>query len=377
MTQNILEANTKLNIDDDLSKEKNRNIIFVYCPPKVGSTSLVSSIRLYASNKFTVIHVHSENMLTVLCNITNITINEIIEYNKSLGKNVYVIDIYRSPIEQKISLYFEEIGTIHFNTTEEHINKMNPQNLINRFNNIFPYIESKDHFKNVYNIGVDYSEPFDFNKKYSLKEVNGIKYIKLRLKDSITDWPIILKELLHINITIVKDYETENKVIKEAYSIFKNMYMIPSNLFDLINEDTPLKYYYSEEERNEYINTWSTKQTLVQQPYSLFEYSLYRTISNENIGYNIMQLNHYIDTGCICRACTYKRISIIRKLNNGEKNTEKIIHEVVKTEYLHNVRIPTFKKKLAQLIVQKQQQQKQKQQHQNKRRGISKTIIKI
>ena len=142
MSKDISVANKSLSISDDLNIEKNRNIIFVYCPPKVGSTSLVSSIRLYAANKFTVIHVHNEMMISILCGIKDITINEIIEYNRSLGKNVYVIDIYRSPIEQKISLYFEEIATIHFNTTEEHINKMNPQCLINRFNNIFPYLDT-------------------------------------------------------------------------------------------------------------------------------------------------------------------------------------------------------------------------------------------
>ena len=350
MSKDISTANKSLSISDDLNIEKNRNIIFVYCPPKVGSTSLVSSIRLYAANKFTVIHVHNEMMISILCGIKNITINEIIEYNKSLGKNVYVIDIYRSPIEQKISLYFEEIATIHFNTTEEHINKMNPLCIVSRFNNIFPYIETGDHFKNIYNIGYDYAaESFDFNKKYILKEVNGIKYIKLRLKDSSTDWSRILKEILNIDIIIVKDYETEQKIIKESFSIFKRDYLIPSNFFEIIKEDTALKQYYSEKERNEYISIWTTKQTNDVVSYTALEYALYRTISNENIGYNVLQSNHYMDTGCTCRACTYKRTNIIRKLNNGEQNTEKIIHEVVKAEYLQNVKIPIFNKKIQKI----------------------------
>ena len=350
MSKDISNANKSLSINDDLNIEKNRNLIFVYCPPKVGSTSLVSSIRLYAANKFTVIHVHNEMMISILCGIKNITINEIIQYNKSLGKNVYVIDIYRSPIEQKISLYFEEIASIHFNTTEQHINKMNPQCLINRFNNIFPHIETGDHFKNVYNIGYDYAaEPFDFNKKYILKEINGIKYIKLRLKDSATDWSRILKELLNIDIVIVKDYETEQKIIKESYVIFKNDYLIPSNFYEIIKNIDTLKYYYSEEEINEYMSNWFNKQTSIHQSYNDQEYALYRTISNENIGYNVLQTNHYMDTGCICRACTYKRTNIIRKLNNGEQNTEKIIHEVVKAEYLQNVKIPQFNRKIQKI----------------------------
>lgn len=367
----MAEANKKLNISDDLNIEKNKNLIFIYCPPKVGSTSLVSSIRLYATNKFTVIHLHNELMLNVLGNIQNITINNIIEYNKSLGKNVYVIDIYRSPIEQKMSLFFEEIASIHFNTLDEHINKMPSTNIIKRFNNIFPHIETSDHFKNVYNIEFNYSYPFDFNKKYILKEVNGIKYIKLRLKDSLIEWSKILKDILNTNITIVKDYETEHKVIKDAYIIFKREYKIPINLFELIENDESLKYYYSELERNEYINMWTSKKIGSFTSYTVSEYTLYKSISNENIGYNPLQLNHYMDTGCTCRACNYKRTSIIQKINNGEQNTEKIIHEVVKTEYLQNVKIPNFKKKIARIIMQKQKQQI------NKRQGISKTIMKF
>ena len=103
----LKEANQKLNICDDLSVEKNKNLVIVYCPPKVGSTTVVSSIRMSAYNKFTVLHIHDELMLSVLCRIENVTVKEIILYNQSIGKNVYVIDIYRSPIEQKISKYFE------------------------------------------------------------------------------------------------------------------------------------------------------------------------------------------------------------------------------------------------------------------------------
>ena len=45
----------------------------------------------------------------MLYNITNITVLEIIKYNNFLGKRVYVFDIFRSPIEQKMSSYFENI----------------------------------------------------------------------------------------------------------------------------------------------------------------------------------------------------------------------------------------------------------------------------
>jgi hypothetical protein len=65
----LKEVNTRIGIKDDLSVEKNKTLIFVYCPPKVGSTTVVSSLRISASNKLTVIHLHNDIMLKVLFNI--------------------------------------------------------------------------------------------------------------------------------------------------------------------------------------------------------------------------------------------------------------------------------------------------------------------
>ena len=74
-TNKLKYANECLGICDDLNIEKNRNIVFIYSPPKVGSTTLVSSIRLSAAHKFSVHHIHNEIMLKVLYNITNIAPN--------------------------------------------------------------------------------------------------------------------------------------------------------------------------------------------------------------------------------------------------------------------------------------------------------------
>ena len=77
--EKMKDINARLGIQDDLNIEKNRKLIFVYCPPKVGSTTLVSSLRLSASDKLTILHLHKEIMLKVLYNITDVTVNEIIQ----------------------------------------------------------------------------------------------------------------------------------------------------------------------------------------------------------------------------------------------------------------------------------------------------------
>jgi len=142
------------NINNILFKTKGKmdNVIFIYTPPKVGSTSLVSSIRISAANKYSVLHIHDEVMLNVLTGCSNISINEIIHYNKKIGKNVFVIDIYRTPIERKISEYFEKLSCHHFNNTDENLNNYNIKKIINRFNKLFPHLASQDYFHSVYNI---------------------------------------------------------------------------------------------------------------------------------------------------------------------------------------------------------------------------------
>jgi hypothetical protein len=58
----------------------NTNYVFIYTPPKVGSTTLVSSLRISLGNSFNIIHIHDDVMLNVLTGINNVTVNEIINY---------------------------------------------------------------------------------------------------------------------------------------------------------------------------------------------------------------------------------------------------------------------------------------------------------
>jgi len=318
----------------------NNNIIFVYTPPKVASTSIVSSLRLFLSHKFNIIHIHNEKMLSSLINmnIDSITINDIILYNKELGKNVYVIDVFRNPVERKISEYFEQLSSLHFNNTDENLKSYSIQKIINRFNNIYPYIANEDYFMEKYNIIIP--EKFDFEKKYLLFEENGIKYIKLRMND-INSWSKILTRIFETEIIIVNDYETKTKSIGEVYKNFKNIYKLPYNYFLLLNECPLLKYYYNDEERNNYLNIWIEKidnSKIIS--FTNDEYLFYLKISIENKFYNnYIQANHYMDNGCLCNFCSNKRKEFIKKLKKGEQiNNEKINHDVdlIKKEIIEN-----------------------------------------
>jgi hypothetical protein len=308
---------------------KNKNtLIFIYTPPKVGSTTLVTSFRISCARKVNVLHIHDENMLSIVTGIknkNNVTVNELINYNASIGKTVYVIDVYRNPIERKISEYFELITSYHFNVSDNNIGNYKIDLLVKRFNALFPFVGSGDYFFDKYDI--DIPEKFDFDNKYLLVEKNKIKYIKLRLIDS-DEWSKILTNILNMDIVIVKDYQTENKVIGEVYKNFNEQYHIPCNLLETVTQCKYFNYYNSEIEKQNYLNKWNSKTVMSNfEPFSLEKYNFYKEISNENQFSNVIQRDHYLDHGCICNSCCYKRMQIISQIKNGNQVNTKITHE--------------------------------------------------
>ena len=329
----IKEANEKIFSSLLKDKESNNNIIFIYTPPKVGSTSLVSSIRISASHKFSIIHIHDEIMLNFFTGINSITINEIIQYNSYIGKNVYVIDVYRTPIERKISEFFEKISPYHFNNSEENINKYSVKRISDRFNKVFPYLALGDHYIDKYNIPIP--ESFDNINKFLNIKYNKINYIKLRLKDS-DKWGQILSKILDTEIVIINDYETNNKIIGKLYSKFKNEYKLPINYFEIIKNDKYLLFYYSEEERNNYLNTWKNKLSESILSYTESEYLFYVNLNLENQAYSDFQSEHYIDNGCLCKGCSFKRIQIFDKAKKGIIIKEKINHNEIVNNIIDN-----------------------------------------
>ena len=312
-----------LQINDVLKINNTKPIIVIYSAPKVGSTTLVSSLRIFGLHKFTILHIHDENTLKVLCNVDGITINELILYNALIGNKVYVIDVYRNPIERKISAFFEKIGAFHFNTTDEKINNYPVIKVIRRFNNIFPHISNGDHFMDKYNITLP--DQFDFDKKYLIVKNNCVNYIKLRLIDS-AQWGAILEEILGIKIGIVPDYQTANKPFKDLYLKFKNFYKIPENYLNDIMKLPCIQYYYSDEERNKYFNLWKAKSIPEYIPYTLEQYDIYCKISQENCVLDKIQTNHYIDEGCLCNLCSKQRMIVANNILNNNYRGGTIYH---------------------------------------------------
>jgi hypothetical protein len=348
ISENIKIANEKLFSTKKQNGVPLEGIVFVYTPPKVGSTTLVSSLRISMSSKYTIIHIHDEIMLERLTGIQNVTINDLIKYNASLGKKVYVIDIYRTPIERKMSEYFEKLSAYHFNNKDENLINYNMNLIIHRFNNIFPYLENGDHYMDKYD--VQPKLPFDHTKKHIIQDVDNITYIKLRLVDS-DEWSSILTNIFGTQIVIVNEYKTENKPIGELFSRFKNQYKLPRNFLNEIKKDKNLHHFFTFEEVYEYIYMWNEKISESVTPYTESEYKLYMEISLENCHEDMVQFDHYIDNGCICSLCKTKREIMFSKAVKGEKITERINHREIINEIIKdNLKDKIIKKRVTNIV---------------------------
>ncbi len=192
-----------------------------------------------------------------------------------------------------------------------------------------------DYFFDKYDIPLP--EEFDFNKKYLIVNFKGVKYIKLRMKDSVF-WGDMLSEIFGVPIKIIKDYDSSSKTIKDLYARFYRDYRIPSNYLEDILKCKYFNYYYTKEEQKEYYDNWICRSGALHIPYTHVEYEVYNQITLENCYIDIIQhnKNHYMDEGCMCKACNIKRETVKRKLMNGETNVEKILHDSSKTELIQH-----------------------------------------
>ena len=347
------QLNKQLHLDKKtgISPVYLNKIVFVYTPAKVGSTSLVSSLRLFANESLFVCHLHDETKFGSLQEY-GVSVMDLVHYNRWLGREVYLVDIYRTPVERKMSDFFENLGSLHFNNTEANLLNVSIDKLRRRFHQVFPHIANEDYFRGErFGIPVHLlPDHFDNEKQYLFVDAintTGIRYIKLRLQDS-EQWGNFLPKLLGIHdITsfhICKDYETHKKVnIGNLYEKFKREYRLPEILFSFLESSDSLSYYCSKEERDTYLQNWRQKviestpsNPVTPTPFTPDQFIFYYEILRENkLNYNdIQQRNHYLDNGCSCSLCHSKRLELRERRKYGATLThrDQIVHEQVQQE---------------------------------------------
>jgi hypothetical protein len=90
----------------------------------------------------------------------------------------------------------------------------------------------------------------------------------------------------------------------------------------------------------------------------------------ENSHLDCVQLEHYMDEGCSCKACNVKRRNVSLKIMNGVLVTDKIIHDEANKEYATQ--------KAVQLIkVNKMIQDRNKTKNNTKGKDFHKEMVNI
>lgn len=234
--------------------DKYKNIqVFVYCGGKCGSKTLYKTLSQY----FTTGHFHNQQSFMYHHKITDYTLFDIIDYNSKIYDNIYIIDSYRTPIERKISCFFNNIQHYFPNfkniSTRELINYFNKQNLIYGAQEFHPI----DEIMNYYNI-VPFSN-FDFKNKYNICKKDNIHFIKIRFSD-IQNWDKILQNIFKKKINIINDNMSITKFYNDKYIHFKQYYYIPNDYLNIfLKNDINFKIYNTNEEQKEYYKKWKQR----------------------------------------------------------------------------------------------------------------------
>jgi hypothetical protein len=226
--------------------------VFVFCGGKCGSTTLHETFK---KNKYNSVHIHSNVDYQLHINNNSSVFNEI-DLSCKKYKKIYIIDSYRTPIERKISSFFQNI--------DKHLpnyNELSIEEMVNFFNNNLLYKLEEYHSINEvlkhYNIPL--INKFNFDKKYIIVRQKNKIFIKLLFKN-INEWDKILSEILKKEIVLHNNNLTENKKIYNLYNIFKENYKVPKKyITDILVNDTEFKIYNNVNDQEKYIESWLKK----------------------------------------------------------------------------------------------------------------------
>jgi hypothetical protein len=228
--------------------DNNDKCVFICCGGKCGSLTLLETLKKYF-NTF-----YSHNFFDFESN----NMSKIVEKNRYLCKDIYIIDSYRTPIERKISSFFQNLKNYIPNYMNKPINE-----LIDIFNNIFlQNLEVNHPINDVFKFyKLNNFAEFDFDKKYNEKIYENIHIIKLRFQD-INEWETILSAILKKTILITPENLTKNKEYYDLYKEFLSKYKVPkSYLNNELQNDKEFKIYNTIEEQNDYYKKWYEKST--------------------------------------------------------------------------------------------------------------------
>ena len=203
------------------------------------------------ANGLSSLHVHSKEDY-INQGLQGDLYNDII--TKSIEKygRIYIIDSYRTPIERKISSFFQNLHMHVPDTTNTTVDR-----LIDLFNKY--YLKDLEEYHSCNgtfdHYGIPYWTSFDFKEGYNIHEVDNKVFIKLRFAD-IDRWGSYLSEIFGKPIEMVVDNMSEQKAYAELYKEFKAKYKVPCIYLLTVSRDKDFNVYTTPAEKLQYLKNW-------------------------------------------------------------------------------------------------------------------------
>jgi hypothetical protein len=228
----------------------NNVAVYICCGGKCGSSTLYNTFKNYYDS----IHVHD------FFYYDNSSLKNLIEKNKYIYNKIYIIDSYRTPIERKISSFFQNIDYILPDWE-----KMSISEIITFYNTYMFDVEvlNSEEYHPINDVLQYYKLPpiteFNYDSRYIEICHENIHIIKLRFKD-IKYWDCILTNIFNTPIELINENLSENKPYNTTYKKFMEEYRVPETyLYTQLIKDDQFKIYNTEKEQIEYYKFWSSR----------------------------------------------------------------------------------------------------------------------
>jgi hypothetical protein len=225
--------------------------IFICCGGKCGGTTMAYT---FHQNGYKTTHLHSSKHLGNFKSSIDVSHTfDIIDASKQKGP-IYIIDSYRTPVERKISCFFQKIHTYLPN-----YESMPIQNIITYFNENILFTSVGGHHpinEFLQNYKMPLFHKFNFKRRYNISHKGNIIFVKVLFSD-IKDWGTILSYAVNKEIIIHNANMTEDKSINALYSQFKDVYRLPKSYLSKIENDSEFKIYTPAYEQKKYLKKWT------------------------------------------------------------------------------------------------------------------------
>jgi hypothetical protein len=262
----------KMNLLGKISNWIFLNPVLVYSVGKVGSSSIVNTMRKHGVHE---VQPHSLQMsrrgsyfvLPEFRYIEKIYFcfkSWLMKRKTSLylfshaNKKIKVISLYREPISRNISAFFEQYQYV----LDKNINDYATEGLINEFwkhaNHDAPLVWFDEEIKKTFNINV-FDYPFDKEKGYTVIKKGNVELLLLTM-EKVNDLENEIGDFLNIaGFKLAKTNRAEKKPYSEIYKHFKKDLTIEPLYMEKMYESQSVKYFYTAETIASFKTKWTLK----------------------------------------------------------------------------------------------------------------------